>query len=259
MGQTLLCPKCSQPITIQKQAEAPDAPRRGGGIASLFDEEGFEEVQGPRCPQCGAPMSKDTVLCVKCGYNRETGETVVGAQITVGDDDGMAAAADSMMEMAEKQIQYDKQETKKNQTHGAPIWLLFSSLTIVVGFAATMYLLPRDQAFWFTGVAVIGLAGFVQFICLIRIYVIAFFERMLHGMLCLFIPPYLLFYVATRWRNCGTFVGAIISGGMAQAVGYGMVWLSPALKPEEVHLPKWNEVPAVVRTETSNQEGILKT
>ena len=139
-----------------------------------------------------------------------------------------------MMSRAEKQIEYDKLEVKKNQSQGAPIWLLLSSLVIMLGFAATMYLLPRDQAFWMTGIAVISLAGFVQFICAIRILIIAFMERLLHGLLCLFIPPYTLFYIFTRWSTCSKFVLASFSAGIVQLVGYGMVSISPMLKPETV-------------------------
>lgn len=41
------------------------------------------QSQGPRqidlCPECGRPQGKKSKLCVECGYNRETGETLKSA------------------------------------------------------------------------------------------------------------------------------------------------------------------------------------
>ncbi|MEZ6117348.1 MAG: hypothetical protein R3C28_12335 [Pirellulaceae bacterium] len=46
----------------------------GGGLDSLLDEVNFKASEGPRCPECRTELTEDAVLCVKCGYNLQTGK-----------------------------------------------------------------------------------------------------------------------------------------------------------------------------------------
>src|SRR6185436_4284646 len=84
-GKTLKCPKCQQPLKVparsaapaarpaQAAAPAPAAPT--GSLAGLFDEAGFKEHKGPRCPQCGQPLkTADAIMCTHCGLNLQSGQ-----------------------------------------------------------------------------------------------------------------------------------------------------------------------------------------
>ncbi len=240
-GQTLLCPKCHQPITIgataARETQGPKKKSAGGGIADLLDEAGIAEVRGVRCPKCGEGIAQGGVLCVHCGYHQEKGEVIAGARIRKGDADGFLEAAESMMDFAEQQIEYDKVEEKKNISHGTPAWLLFLVLMIVVGFAATMYVLPRDQAVRTTGIAVIALGGLLQCISSIRILIVAFMERLLQGFLSLFVPFYVFYYIISRWRRCGSFFMTFLGAVLIQLLGWGLIHISPMFEPKEARLP----------------------
>lgn len=242
IGQTLLCPKCSQPLTIQASSAAP-AKKTSGGIDDLFEEAGLEEVRGPRCPHCGTAVQKDAVLCVSCGFNLQTGDRVQGAVIR--SDEG-AAVAEMMLASAEKEIAYSKSEEKKNQSQGTPAWMLFLILVIVLGFSATMYIWPREQAVLYTGYEVMGLGGLMILVGVVRIIIEGFFRSYVHGLLCLFIPPYMLFFVAMNWKKCGPLATRVAAGGLVILFGYGLTQASPWFRPEElnVQLPQGSLVAA---------------
>lgn len=97
-GKTIKCPKCSAPLTVGAGAPAAaNAPGRapaasaasvssafgggaalGGGMDDLFDEIGLQtKATGDNaCPACGAAMAAEAVLCIECGYNRQTGKKI---------------------------------------------------------------------------------------------------------------------------------------------------------------------------------------
>ena len=77
---------------------------------------------------------------------------------------------------AEKQIETDKVEAKKNRRTGLPAWVLFLALAGLVGFVATMFLIPRDQAFLFTGYCIVGFGGLMSTYFGIRMIMVAFQE-----------------------------------------------------------------------------------
>ena len=68
-GKSVKCPQCSQPLKI------PLPEQDDNGIGDLLDDVGVRQSQtGVRCPQCGADMKADAVLCIECGMNVETGK-----------------------------------------------------------------------------------------------------------------------------------------------------------------------------------------
>jgi hypothetical protein len=236
VGQTLLCPKCHQPLTIG-EAKEKKTRAAAGEISSLFDEAGIKEVKGARCPQCGSGLPPGGVLCVQCGFNHETGETIQGAKILKEGEDGRADAADSTMAFAEKEIETTKRELKLEMSQGTPAWILFLQLAILCGFTLTMYLMPRDQAVLITGICIAAFGALLMLIAMIRIVIVAFKERLLHGFLCLFIPPYGLYYVISRWSRCKKLFGTIVGALLIAAAGAGLAAISPTFKPKEVRLP----------------------
>jgi len=57
LGQTLDCPACSQPLTLEADADAPPA------AAAV-------------CTACGAAMQADAVLCLSCGFHKGLGRKI---------------------------------------------------------------------------------------------------------------------------------------------------------------------------------------
>ena len=44
-------------------------------MAGLLDELGLESSKtGQRCPNCKSDINEDTVICIDCGFNLETGK-----------------------------------------------------------------------------------------------------------------------------------------------------------------------------------------
>jgi len=85
-GRRVKCPKCSQPLTIPApEPAAPELPRAESlGPPPVLPDETFAvsdagagpppmPESGTTCPSCGASVTPETAMCVKCGYNFELG------------------------------------------------------------------------------------------------------------------------------------------------------------------------------------------
>ena len=156
-GRTVACPKCKQPLKIggapaAAPAPAPaPAPAASGAMADLLDEAGFDNVQGPRCPQCANPIQPGALLCVSCGFNLQTGEKVEGAAVQIQGEGGEKAMAAMLLNSAASRIANEKLEDKKTRAQGAPIWIYLVAFAGVLAFVACMLLMSRDNAFRING------------------------------------------------------------------------------------------------------------
>ena len=204
-GKAVRCPKCKQPLRIPAPA-APAPQPSAGALDDLFDEAGIEAKKGPSCPQCNAELKANAILCVACGFDLQAGEHREGAKIQDTSRVGHGEAADSLLARAERQIEIDKEEDKKNVTHGAPAYVYLFGLLVIVAFATMMFTLPKGLAFYITGVAVCIFSYLVMFYYQIRWLIVAFHEGPLHGILHL-VPVvsavYPLYYLITRWDRVG--------------------------------------------------------
>jgi hypothetical protein len=165
VGQTLLCPKCSQPLTIAPAGSRAQQVQHhaGNAMEDLFDEIGMKEHKGPRCPRCGAPSNVGAVLCTSCGFHFQSGAKLEGAKFYKTGERGHAEATDEYLDRAVQRIAEDKIEEKKNQGQGVPWFVLLVALAMVVGFVATMMLLPRDRAFVIVGQCMVGFGALMCF------------------------------------------------------------------------------------------------
>src|SRR5688500_8715066 len=71
VGRKARCPKCGNIVTL----EAPD----DLGPVPDFDQPATApppEEQGFACPNCSTPMDDGAVLCMSCGYDTRTGQTL---------------------------------------------------------------------------------------------------------------------------------------------------------------------------------------
>ena len=125
-GKTVKCPGCGNPLTI---------PAAASSASSLFDEAGISEGG---CPKCGAAMNAGAVLCVACGYNRETGEEVEGVASKTGGHGGAAQELLSRAEaeMENRPVRNDGAYGNKGQEWGVMAGMLVFALVVVVGFYA---------------------------------------------------------------------------------------------------------------------------
>jgi DNA-directed RNA polymerase subunit RPC12/RpoP len=58
-GAVVECPNCQKEITVPAAGQAPDPAGTGSG-----------------CPECGAEMPADSVLCVACGFHKKLGKKI---------------------------------------------------------------------------------------------------------------------------------------------------------------------------------------
>lgn len=77
-GKTIKCPACGKPIRVGAAASARKqnvtSPADGENLSELLDEVDLgQSATGHRCPSCRADLLAGDILCVKCGYNLESG------------------------------------------------------------------------------------------------------------------------------------------------------------------------------------------
>jgi len=239
-GRTVACPKCKQPLKIGPAAApaastpaAAPAPAASGGLSDLLDEAGFDNVQGPRCPNCSKPVQPGATLCVSCGFNLQTGERVAGAVIQAQGEGGEKAVANSLLTSAADRIANEKLEDKKTRSQGAPVWVYFVAFAGVLAFVACMLVLPRDNAFKINGGGLMAFGGIIISIYGIRMIIVAFMEDTVIGLLYLFVPLYPLYYLITRWSRLSGFFMMQLLGCVFVGVGLGMIAIAPMMKMSE--------------------------
>jgi hypothetical protein len=238
-GQTLLCPKCHEPLTIGAGLSARGGTQASGGLADLLDEVGIQEVRGPRCPNCAAGLRPNAVMCVECGFNLQTKERVKAAKVRKAGERGHGEAAEDLLTRAAGRIQEDKAEEKKNRSQGLPAWVYFLMLAGIIAFTIAMFRLPRDQAVKMAGFCVIGAGSLGSTYFSIRILIVAFGESMACGLMCLFIPFYQLFYVITRWDMCGGYFLMSIATSFISGIGAGMLAMAPMFEAKPDTQQSW--------------------
>ncbi|MFV1964875.1 MAG: hypothetical protein ACC628_05595 [Pirellulaceae bacterium] len=233
IGQTLLCPKCHKPITIEAGLQKKQQHGSGGGMADLLDEAGIEEIEGSRCPKCLASLRPNAVLCVACGFNLQTGEETKGAKVRMAGQRGHGGAADMLLEKAAIRIAADKAEERKTRKQGLPAWVYFLALSGLSGFAITMLMIPKNQAFLISGLILIGIASLASTYYQIRVLIVVFSESVLCGVLYLFLPFYPLYYLITRWDDVGGYFLIQLGCGVVAMVGGIMLAIAPLMVPSE--------------------------
>ncbi|MCB9872587.1 MAG: zinc ribbon domain-containing protein [Planctomycetaceae bacterium] len=199
-GRAVSCPKCKQPLRIPAPAAAPQP--AASGMDDLFDEVGISAKKGASCPKCHAELKPNAVLCVACGFDLQSGEHREGAKIQAAGRGGHDLAADDLLARAARQIEIDKEEDKKNLTHGAPAYVYLFGLVVIVAFAGMMFTLPKGLAFYITGWSLVVFVGVIQVYYGIRMVIVAFQEGPKYGFLH-FVPFYSLYYLITRWDRVG--------------------------------------------------------
>ena len=243
-GKAVKCPGCSQALRVPGGAgaapaapkassakpapPAPQSPFGDGGMSDLFDEEGFSDTVEALCPVCRAEMAANAVLCTKCGYHKETG-TKFEAHKTAGVDiDHGTLALDKAAQDMEKA---KAMQAKLVKGGGLPWWglalvlfMLGSGLTIAVlavnasrRVDETINFDPM-QTFLALSACAFSLISAGAFLMIV---VHAFKQTAVQGLLTLFVPFYVLYYVAKNWSETWRYFAAYMVLGTIGAVLMG--------------------------------------
>lgn len=246
-GKTVKCPQCGNPLKIPASQAAASgkssaAPNRaaaskpskptsspGAGVGDLLDEAGVEARVGMKCPGCGEKLPQNAVLCVHCGYNFQLGRQMLPDDPSLSPQQRRAAIhGNPLLDKAEYEMTSEKKEKKKNP--GLPWWAILLLLMMVIGFAAGMMLLPADKVFLVSGAIALGLGFLIGMVCGIWILVIAFSESVACGLMSMFVPFYGLYYIVTRWEQCGAPFLISLGGNAMWGLGYALVFFAPMLE-----------------------------
>jgi ssDNA-binding Zn-finger/Zn-ribbon topoisomerase 1 len=75
-GKTVRCPKCKQPLQVPGARSKPSATEDQQSTPELFDVVDYESNAAAldTCPECGAILSSEQVVCIQCGYNKQLGQ-----------------------------------------------------------------------------------------------------------------------------------------------------------------------------------------
>lgn len=237
-GKVVKCPGCQKSLRIPggaaaaptKTAPAKSAPPKPApepvpsGIEDLLAEEGMNQIVEAVCPACRTEMKADAVLCVKCGYHKESGMQF-DSHKTAGVDIDHGTLA--LQKAADDMVQAKQMQEKMLKGAGLPWWalalvlfVLGSGLTIAVLAVNASRRVDQDVDFnpmglflLLSGIAVglIALGGY----WMILVHAVKATGK--KGLLAL-VPPYALYYVFVNFRETWKYLAAIVVMGTACGV-----------------------------------------
>lgn len=178
-------------------------PTRATLEPSLLDELVDDVVPAVRkpvaapCENCGQPTTVDAIICTSCGYNRQTGETL-------------------------------KIETTKPKTDWVAESGMFVSPGVIGGGVMAVFGIMLFIGRTVEPVAIALILSHSLFAIAITLAVLffAFRESIVHGLLTLFLPFYVLWFVFAvhdgpylKWLYGAMLVGAMCVGALAVMIG----------------------------------------
>ncbi len=232
-GKSGKCPKCQQfiqipaagavagttskPSSLPKPAKPLPAgmqPIQQGAMAGLLDAAGLVQKKGTFCPHCDQPSRPGTVLCTYCGFNFSEGTKVEGHKAVEKKEFGNK----SLNEAAAMMVREASTQTRMLNA-GTPWWMMFSILTGLLLFvggalvkmdASTSGEISKIEIFsriqranWLPVMA--GSSGTGMLLVAVFAYIAliftGFFESRKQGLLCLFIPLYIVYYMFSRIKS----------------------------------------------------------
>jgi hypothetical protein len=201
----------SKKTTSAKTVPAASSATQNSNLAGLFDEVGLVKKTGKFCPSCDVPLDPRAVICVSCGLNLAEGKKLDGFQATAQKKFG-----NKHLNEAAEMMDREQATEKRLLGAGAPWWMMFSILAGIVifiaglaikmdaatsGEASSIEILRRIQAATYLTVMCgsMGAAMAAISICsTFAILITAFKESAKQGLLSMFVPFYLLYYMFSR-------------------------------------------------------------
>jgi hypothetical protein len=179
-------------------------------LAGLFDQAGLTRREGTFCPSCDKPLAPGTAICVNCGFHLEQGSKLEGFEVETKEfgNKRLVEASESMKREAETE--------KRLLGAGMPWWMMLgilAGLLVMIvcvlikmdartsGTESSIPIFRRLQnATFFSvlamsfGFATLLVSNFAQLAVLFT----AFKESIQQGLLCLFVPFYIIYYMFSR-------------------------------------------------------------
>ena len=234
-GKSGKCPKCQQLIRVpasgatdgqpaksaaapksgaaQKQGKLPTAgsPATANNMAGLLDAAGLVQKSGVFCPTCEQPSRPGAVLCTNCGFNFAEGTKVEGHKTVEKKQFG-----NKNLNHAAEMMKRDESTQKRMMATGMPWWMMLAMLAGLLTFvggalikmdatqtkkiSTIVFMAKIQKADWLPVMAAsLGLGCLlIAIFSYIAMVFIAFFESRKQGLLCLFVPLYLVYYMFSR-------------------------------------------------------------
>ena len=226
-GKSGKCPKCQQLVRIpaaasstdksvnsaSPQKQAKNAPAAtSNNMAGLLDAAGLVQKSGMFCPNCDQPSRLGAVLCTNCGFSFSEGTKVEGHKSLEKKQFG-----NKNLNQAAEMMKREESTQKRMMTTGSPWWMMFAILAGLVTFVGgalikmdasqtgevskIAFMAKIQRANWLPVIAGSSGLGFllIAVFAYIALIFIAFFESRKQGLLCLFVPLYLVYYMFSRF------------------------------------------------------------
>jgi hypothetical protein len=107
--------------------------------------------------------------------------------------------------------------------------MIFLSLLGLLGFAIGMVMMPQDRVMETSAYVLIGAGGLLAAFFTLRFVITAFQESPLQGILNLLVPPYILYYLVTRWEKVGGLLIFWAAGAAMVGGGFLLRYFAPMM------------------------------
>jgi hypothetical protein len=181
-------------------------------ILDLLDEAGVKRAAtGPVCPHCEAEMSPTAVICVHCGFNRETGERLETFS-DIRDENANTSMhietdTEQLLAKAERDIRNAPVSTT-NQDFGDGSDSIVVALGALLGFgliivAGVLTVLIMDRLAEQANPAMISFVTSTALVvaCYLYITYTAFRVNSIHGLVCLLTIEYCVIFAFMQGRS----------------------------------------------------------
>jgi hypothetical protein len=215
------------PQAASRPAPAPTPPANAG-VADLFELEGLAGQASSRCSKCQASMPLGAVICVACGFNSQTGETVF-TTVKRNKGDGHGGAAETVLQKAAEDLAKGPVMAKEQTTGGVLAGYVLSVGLLVVAVVAMglaylgfMKIESSGNSQYYAGLVMGILGTLMGTVSAIVLIVKNFKSGLVHGLCSIFVPFYAPIYGALSGQGFWAFLW--VMGMFFQGVGTAMFW-----------------------------------
>jgi hypothetical protein len=256
-GKKVKCPKCGGALSVPaagapngvpaaapRPAPSPAPPPVNSGVADLFELEGLAGQASARCQKCQASMPLGAVICVSCGFNSQSGETVF-TTVKRTKSDGHGSAAETVLAKAAEELAKGPVMAKEQTTGGvlAGYVLSFGLLalavvTIGLAYLGFMKIESSGNSQYYAGYVMLVVGALMGYSAWFVLIFKNFKAGLVHGLCSIFVPFYAPIYGALSGQGFWAFL--MIMGIVFQGLGQGMVfWFAgDNTQGQSQHLPR---------------------